>query len=311
VTSSVPGDDGGNPGRVVIDGKTTPGDELPVQIVSATAGLFATFDLRLLEGRAFSAAESIDPAARVTVINERLAQRLWPGASALGRRVGIAGPTEIEWFRVVGVSPNVYYEEVGEATEQSRLNMFVPFALSAPRTAAILLRVNGDPQSFGAAARSALHRVRAGLPVYDVRTMREVRRFTTWDQQFFGVMMGGFAATALLLACLGLYALLAYAARRRTHEIGVRLALGADTRAVAALFFGQALRIGAAGLAAGLLLSIAMARALRGILFAVDAFDPALFAGTAAALLLTVAVASYAPARRAGRTNPMAALRAD
>jgi ABC-type antimicrobial peptide transport system permease subunit len=124
-------------------------------------------------------------------------------------------------------------------------------------------------------------------------------------------MMGAFAAAALLLACLGIYALLAYAARRRTHEIGVRLALGASTRDVITLFVGQAGRIGALGLLIGLALAIAVARTLSGTLFAVDAFDPWLFIGTAGALLTVVLLAAYIPARRASRIDPMIALRAD
>ena len=139
--------------------------------------------------------------------------------------------------------------------------------------------------------------------------MAEVRRFTTWEQQLFGTMMGTFAATALLLACLGIYALLAYAARRRTNEIGVRLALGAEPRDVVTLFVGQAGRIGLAGLVLGLALAVAVARTLSGTLFAVDPFDPRLFAGTAAALLAVVLLAAYVPARRASRIDPMIALR--
>jgi ABC-type antimicrobial peptide transport system permease subunit len=127
----------------------------------------------------------------------------------------------------------------------------------------------------------------------------------------YGVMMGTFAATALLLACLGIYALLAYAAQRRTQEIGVRLALGANATDVVGLFMRQAWHIGAAGLVAGLALGIGLARAMRGILFAVEPLDPVVFAGTAAALLLAVAAASYFPARRAARTDPMIALRTE
>jgi ABC-type antimicrobial peptide transport system permease subunit len=265
----------------------------------------------MISGRAFTTAESLDPDARVALINERLAQQLWPNRSALDRRIGFRDAEDIDWFRVVGVAPNVHYEEVGEATDQSQMNVFLPYALNAPRTAAMLIRSDGDPQTLMTPARDALRAVHAGLPVYDVRTMGQVRRMTTWEQQLYGVMMGTFAATALLLACLGVYALLAYAAQRRTQEIGVRLALGANATDVLTLFLAQAWRIGAAGLVAGLVLSIALARALSGLLFSVDALDPWMFAATAAALLLAVAAASYFPARRAARTDPMVALRSD
>jgi predicted permease len=311
-TSSIPGDDGGGPARLLVDGRTNRGDEIPVQVIATTSELFDTFGLRMVDGRTFTAAESTDPDARVALVNERLAQRLWPNTSALGRRIGFSGQADdINWFRVVGVAPNVHYEEVGEETDQSQMNVFMPYALNAPRTAAVLLRTDGDPQTLMTPARDALRQVHAGLPVYDIRTMRQVRRFTTWEQQVYGVMMGTFAATALLLACLGIYALLAYAAKRRTQEIGVRLALGANATDVVSLFMRQAWRIGAAGLIVGLVLAVALARAMQGVLFAVEALDPLMFAGTAGALLLVVAAASYFPARRASRTDPMLALRAD
>jgi predicted permease len=310
-TSSIPGDDGGGPARIVIDGRTNAGDEVPIQVIATTSELFDTFGLRMIAGRTFTPAESLDPESAVALVNERLAQRLWPNTSALDRRIGFRGAEGINWIRVVGVAPNVHYEEAGEQTAQSQMNVFLPYALTAPRTAAVLVRTDGDPQTLMTPARDALRKVHAGLPVYDIRTMRQVRRFTTWEQQLYGVMMGTFAATALLLACLGIYALLAYAAQRRTQEIGVRLALGANASDVVTLFMRQAWRIGAAGLVGGVALGIAVARALSGVLFAVEALDPWLFAGTAGALLVAVAAASYFPARRAATTDPMLALRAD
>ncbi len=310
-TSSIPGDDGGSPANLVVDGRTDVRDQLRVQLVTSTADLFETLGLRLVDGRSFTSAESADPESRVVVLNERLALRLWPNRSAVGRRIGIAGREDIDWFRVIGIAPNVHYEEAGEETEQSQLNVYLPFAFTSPRTTAILVRVEGDPQALATPVRVALRQLHSGLPLFDVRTMREVRRFTTWEQRFFGLMMGSFAASALLLACLGVYALLAYAARRRTHEIGVRLALGADRNAVVSLFAWQASRIGFVGLGVGLLLSVLLAKALRGIVTTVDVFDPWLFAQMAGALLLVVAAASYVPARRAARTDPMVALRAE
>jgi putative ABC transport system permease protein len=310
-TSSIPGDDGGSPARLVIDGRTEVRDEVPVQLVTSTSDLFDTLGLRLVDGRSFTSAESIDPESRVAVLNERLARRLWPDSSAIGRRVGIPGRETIEWVRVIGVAPNVHYEEAGEETEQSQLNVYLPFAFTSPRMTAILVRAEGDPQALATPVRAALRQLHSGLALFDIRTMREVRRFTSWEQRFFGFMMGSFAASALLLACLGVYALLAYAARRRTHEIGVRLALGADRNAVVSLFAWQASRIGLVGLGAGLLLSVLLAQALRGVVTTVDVLDPWLFAQMAGALLVVVAAASYLPARRAARTEPMAALRAE
>jgi len=310
-TTSIPGDDGGSTVRIVTDEHRAPGDEIGAQMIATTPDLPGALGLSMAEGRTFTDAEAADPAARVTVINARLARRLWPDGSAVGRRIGLVGDGDIAWLRIVGVSPDLLYEEPGEQTEQSRLNLHVPYALTASRAMAMLVRSDGNPGSLVAPARSALRRVHAGLPIYDIRTMAEVRRFTTWEQQFFGTTMGAFAATALLLACLGVYALLAYAARRRTHEIGIRLALGAEPRDVVVLLVKQAGRIGALGLTIGLALAVAVARLLSGQIFDVNAFDPWMFAATGSVLLAVVLAAAYLPARRAARLDPTIALRVD
>ncbi|MBA3269294.1 MAG: ABC transporter permease [Acidobacteria bacterium] len=310
-TTSVPSDDGGQSVRIVTDDRSTADEQIGAQAITTTPRLMEALGLKLLQGRTFSDAESLDPQAGVAIINRRLAAVLWPDGSAVNRRVGLPGSTEVAWFRVIGVAPDLMYEEPGEQTDQSRLNLYLPYALSAPRTMALLVRGDGNPAMLAGPARDVLRRVHPGLPVYDIRTMNEVRRLTTWEQRFFGTMMGTFAATALLLACLGIYALLAYAVRRRTHEIGVRLALGATPGHVISLLVGQAGRIGGLGLLIGLGLAVAVARTLSGTLFAVDVFDPWLFLGTGAALLTVVLLAAYIPARRAARIDPMAALRAD
>jgi putative ABC transport system permease protein len=291
-TTSVPGDDGGNPLRIVTDERLTPGEEVGAQSITTSAGLLDALGLQMIEGRTFTASEAADPEARVTILNQQLARRLWPTGSAVGRRVGLPSEDEIIWMRVVGVAPDLVYEELGEQTEQSRMNLFFPYAMLAPRTMALLVRSQGDPASLALPVRDTLRRVHA-------------------EQRFFGSMMAIFAGTALLLACLGVYALLAYAARRRSHEIGVRLALGAEPRDVVGLFVRQAGRIGVIGLIAGLGLAIAVARALRGTLFAVDAFDPRFFIATASALLAVVLIAGYVPARRAANIDPVRALRVD
>ncbi len=295
--------------RIVTDERLAPGDELGAQTISSTGDVFGAIGLRIVAGRTFTTAETVDPEARVTVINERLSRQLWPDGSAVGRRIGIRGGRDVSWFRIVGIAPDVVYEELGEQSEQSQRNLYMPYALSAPRTMAILVRSTTDPDTLRGPVRDALRQLHGGLPVYDIRTMTEVRRFTTFEQRFFGQLMGAFAGTALLLACLGVYALLAYATRLRTREIGVRLSLGARPRDVAGLFVRQAVQIGSAGLAIGLGLATAVAQALSGTLFAVDAFDPWLFLTAGTVLLAVVLAAAYLPARQAARVDPMLALR--
>jgi predicted permease len=310
-TTSIPGDDGGASVRVVVDGQASAEQDLPASTIGVTAGVFDALGVRLLEGRTFTSTETMDQDAGVTVVNERLARRLWPGESALDRRIGVRGSRSITWLRIVGVAPDVHYEEIGEQTNASEMNLYVPYASNGARTMAFLVKAPGSPASLAQPVRERLKQLHAGLPLYEVMPMTERRRFTTWEQRFFGQMMGAFAAIALLLACIGVYALQSYAARRRTQEIGVRLALGARPGDVVWLFVRQGSAIGLGGLLLGIGLAAAVARALSGSLWGVDAFDVPLFAGVGMALLAIVLLASYWPARRASRTDPIAALRTE
>lgn len=310
-TTSIPADDGGGGVRLTVDDRPSSDDDLPASSIAVTEGLFDALGVSLTHGRTFTAAETVDPAARVTIINSRLAERLWPAQTALDRRIGIRGANTITWLRVIGVAPDVQYEELGEETDASQMNIYVPYAVSGARTMAFVVRTAGEPQALMQPVRDALRRVHAGLPLFELMPMTERRRFLTWEQEFFGQMMGTFAAVALLLACIGVYALLSYAARRRTQEIGVRLALGARPNDVVWLFVRQGGIIGLGGLAAGLALSIGVARALSSSLWGVEAIDVALFVTIAAALFAVVLLASYWPARRASRIDPIAALRSE
>ncbi|MFM8534529.1 MAG: ADOP family duplicated permease [Acidimicrobiia bacterium] len=208
VTTSIPGDDGGADRRLVTDGRTQESDELNVQSIAVTSGLFDTINLPIVMGRDFTAAETLNPQSDVALINQELADRLWPGQSALDRRIGFRFGDDIQWLRVVGVAPNVHYEEIGEDTDQSRLNVYVPYGTDGSRSMAMLVRANGLADALVAPAREALQRLGPAFPVFRLMPMAELRKYTTWEQEFFGDLMAGFAAAALLLACLGIYALI-------------------------------------------------------------------------------------------------------
>ncbi len=310
-TTSIPGDDGGGLVRLVLDGRPWGEGDTGASAIAATPGLFDALGLRLQQGRSFTDAEAADPDSRVAIVNQALAERLWPGEPVLDRRLGFRTDTSVDWYRIVGVAPDVHYEEIGEETDASRLNVYVPYSSSGSRTMAMVIRTTAPPAALIEPARAALRRLHAGLPVYDVLPMAERRRVTTWEQRFFGQMMGAFAAMALLLACLGVYALLSYAARRRMQEIGVRLALGASPGDVVRMFVRQGSAIGAIGLAGGLALALLVSRALRSTVWGVDVFDPWLFAGAGLALLVMILAASYWPAKRAAKIDPIMALRVE
>ena len=308
ITTATPGDDGGQGQQLVIDGRTSAAEAIGVQSIATTAGLFDTIDLPLLDGRTFTDAEVLDPRADVALVNQELARRLWPGDSAVGRRIGFRVNDEIRWLRVVGVAPNVHYEEIGEDTEQSRLNVYVPLATSGTRVIAMLIRAQEKAESVAAPLAATLRRMAPTFAVAAVLPMNEVRARTTWEQEFFGDLMAVFAGGALLLACLGIYALISYSVGRRSHEIGVRLALGARPADVIRMLLEQTARVGGAGLLAGLVLAIAVARTLAGGLYGVKV-DPWLFASMAVPLTLALLIATWVPARRAARVEPTIALR--
>jgi hypothetical protein len=208
----------------------------------------------------------------------------------------------------VGVVPDVHYEEVGEDTDQSRLNVYVPYARSGARSMALLVRAQGSPAELIAPMREAMRRIGPTFPVFGLVPMTEVRQRTTWEQEFFGEMMAGFAGGALLLACLGIYALISYSVGRRSREIGVRLALGARPADVIQMLLREAATIGGVGLAVGLLLAVAVARGLAGGLYGVSV-NAWLFASMATPLTIALLLATWVPARRAARVEPTIALR--
>lgn len=312
VTTAIPGDDGGSGRRLVIDGRVEESDEINVQAIGITPQLFDTINLPIVEGRTFSEDETENPDANVALINQQLARRLWPGESPIGRRVGFRGTRDgvpsILWLRIVGVAPNIHYEEIGEDTDQSRLNVYVPYAMDGSRSMAMLVRAQGSPNALVAPAREALRRIGPTFPTFRLMPMRELRRYTTWEQEFFGTLMAGFATAALLLACLGIYALISYSVGRRSREIGVRLALGARPADVIRMLLRETVKVGGIGLLAGFTLAVMIARGLAGALYGV-AVDTWLFASMAVPLATAILLATWLPARRAARVEPTVALR--
>ena len=316
-TSSIPTDDGGAPVRLAIERHPVPPGEEPSAIrIAASPALFETLGAPLVEGRTFTAAEHASPASNVAIVNRALARRFWP-EGALGQQLALVdgggrpSGAPVTWLRVIGIAPDIQYEEFGEETAQSRLNVFLPYAAVPGRSLALLVRTRTTPRAQEDAVRRVFREIDPGLALWDVRSMEEVRAFTTWEQRFFGQLMGAFAAQALFLACLGVYSVLAYAVSRRTHEIGVRLALGARPTDVVRLVLRRGAALGLVGTALGLLLSLAVGRALSGVLYGALPFEPGPLLATAGLLLAVVLAASILPARRAAAVDPIAALRGD
>jgi putative ABC transport system permease protein len=265
----------------------------------------------LVSGRPFQPSDLGVDALPVAVVNEALADRLWPGQPVVDREVGLVTSSgDIVWLRVVGVAPEIQYEEFGEETEQSELNVFVPYSRTPFREMAILVRAENDPAAIATPVRDAIRAFAPGAPVFMVRTMREVRYMTSWEQRFFGRLLNAFAVAAVLLACLGIYGLVAYRSSRRTHEIGIRVALGAARKDVTRLLVGQGLALAVVGIGVGLVLSVGVSRALGSVLYHTEGrLD--LYAIAAGLFTTAILLASYLPARKAATIDPMEALRRD
>lgn len=309
-TGAIPGDDGGDGIRVVADrGDATPGEELGVQMVPVAGDLWATLGLRLAAGRDFTAGEAADTEGGVALVNARLAADLWPAGSAVGGRLGVVDGEAIRWLRVVGVAPDVLYEEAGESTPQSERTVYLPAAAAGWRTMALLVRTAGDPAALAAEVGRTLRAVDPALAPFDVATMERRKEISHWAETFIGRLFGGFALAGLLLACIGSYGLTAYAAERRRRELGLRLAVGATAADLQRLLLGRGMRLAVLGVLLGLPPAVAVARVFEGMLYGVSPWEPGVWLTLPPVIVAVVLVACWLPARRASRTEPAAALR--
>jgi putative ABC transport system permease protein len=311
VTSAIPTEDGGSPARLVTrEHPVTDGSELGVQVICSLPGLFETLDLELLSGRAFDERDLGEESPPVAIVNETLAKRLWPGRRAENQEIGLVSGAGIDWHRIVGVAPDIQYVEFGVETAQSQMNVFVPYPRIPYREMAILVRAERDPAALVEPLRDALKSIAPEAPLYQVRTMQQVRFMTSREERFFSWLFNAFAIAAAFLACLGVYGLVAYLSGQRIHEIGIRVALGSDKRDVLRLLLRRGVALAAIGVSTGLALSYGVSRILGSLLYGSSGYAEIT---VAAATLFPAAVlcASYLPARRAASLDPLRALRED
>jgi len=275
-----------------------------------TAGYLETMGVKLRQGRFFD--EHDDAQAQpVAVINETMARQYWPGESAVGKRFRLGGTDSTSpWRTVIGVIGDV--KEMGlEAPPKAEF--FFPYQQlpdmlwNLPRD--LTVRTTGDPLSVAAAVRQAVWSVDPAQPVSNVRTMEEIMAEEVAQRRIGMTLLAAFAALALLLASLGIYGVLSYAVTQRTQEIGIRMALGANRRAVLRLVMADGLRLAGVGVAIGLGASFALTRLMSGLLFGVSASDPRTLVGVTLLLTAVALLACYIPARRAAKVDPMIALR--
>jgi predicted permease len=266
-------------------------------------GYLATMRTPLLAGREFTLGD--DPKAeRVAIVNKSFADRYWPGQDAIGKRVQVAR----SWCKVVGIAANGKYRRM--VYDQAPL-VLVPILQRNYGPQIIHVRTNGDPLAMSSAVEKAIHDLNPDLPVYNTTSMRESMLIGNVFERIAVAFAGSFGLLALVLSAVGIYGVVAYSTRQRTHEIGIRMALGAAQSDVFRQVLGQGLRLALAGLGIGLVVSLVFTRLLRGMLFGVGANDWLTFAVVPVVLLLVTMCACYLPARRAALVEPMQALRTE
>ena len=279
-------------------------EERRTDVAVVTPGYFRAMGMVLVRGRLLTAADD-SASPKVAVIDERFAERFWPNEDPLGKRVEGWGFRELT---VVGVVRHV--KNYGVAAD-SREEMFVAHTQRPTARMVVAVRSSGDADALATSVRRIVGALDASLPVYNVRTMNDVVDATVAAPRLSTVVSSTVAMLALMLAAVGLYGVLAFVVGQRTHEIGVRMALGAAPASVATLIVRQALVVAASGIAVGVAGAVLAARVVRSQLFGVSATDPVTVVVAAAAFLAVTVVASWVPARRAASVSPVTALRED
>jgi putative ABC transport system permease protein len=268
-----------------------------------TPDYFRTMRIRLLRGRAFEDKDA-QGATPVVIIDQLTAARYFPDGDPIGKT--LQNSRDKIPMQIVGVVADVKFTTLNAPNVEE---MYMPHRQSPRPTMTILVRSTSNPQPLIAAVRQKLAELDPDLPIAGIKSMDEIVSTSVAQPRLLTALVGAFAAFALLLAAVGIYGVMAYSVSQRIHEVGIRVALGASPRDIFRLIVGQGMGLVLAGVALGFILSLVLTRLLSTLLFGTSATDPATFASVAGLLIFVALLASYIPARRATRVDPLVALR--
>ncbi len=269
-----------------------------------TPGYFGAMQTRLVQGREFTEQDN-EQAVPVVIVNETFARRFWPNESPLHKRFRFGRATE-PLVEIVGVAQDGKYAGLNE---DPRSFVYRPLWQSRLSSSSLIVRAETEPQILIAAVRRELQQLDPRLPIASTKTMTESLSFALLPARLAASVLGSFGLLALALAAIGLYGVMAYSVAQRTRELGIRIALGATVRDIHKLVVGQGLKLAMIGITLGLLISLAVMRLMKNLLFGVSATDPLTFVVIGGVLLAVAFLACYLPARRATRVDPLTALR--
>jgi predicted permease len=279
-----------------------PNESLDMPMAIVTPDYFRTIQIPILKGRDFTPQDT-KTSQRAVIVNEAFANRYWPNQEALGKQLN----TDLthEWFTVVGVARD---SKVATLTEKPTPFLYLPLSQVYRSTMLVHARVAGDPLAFGKTVERTIHQLNPDLVVFDVNSLEISEQVNTFPQHIAGTFVGAFGLLALILAAVGIYGVTAYTTRQRTHEIGIRMALGASKEDILRLVLGRGLRLTFIGLALGLAAAFALTRYLSTLLLGITSTDALTFSSVVLLLCAVALAACFLPARRAMRVDPMVAL---
>ncbi len=281
------------------------GTKPSVEYRQVSTNYFRTMGIRIVKGRSFTERDRADTPG-VIIINEALARRYFPNEEVLGKRIGFG--RQPDWREIVGVVADVkHFGLQAEAKPEA----YVPHLQDPWPEMALVVKSSADPQHLTAAVRSELATIDKDQPAYNISMMGDLIAKSVAVQRLSMLLMSLFAGVALILASVGIYGVIAYSVSQRTHEIGIRMALGAQAGDVIKLVVRQGMTMAAIGIGIGLLASLILTRFISTLLFEVSATDPMIFVGIALGICLLSSLASYLPARKATRVDPIVALRCE